>query len=72
LTIKGKDLDLVEVINLVTLWANKLKIRNRNFGNRTGNCNSTVATLVTFSTKTIDTPEFSYVKPKLQLYRPST
>ncbi|MBP7151211.1 MAG: IPT/TIG domain-containing protein [Paludibacteraceae bacterium] len=73
LTIKGKDLDLVESIK---------------FGDIVGQINSkseteisvtvpetaisTVATLVTFSTKTIDTPEFSYVKPKITALSPST
>lgn len=73
LTIKGKDLDLVSSINFGEIEGQiNAKSETEITVTVPETANSIVATLVTFSTKTIDTPEFNYVKPKITALSPSS
>ena len=73
LTIKGKDLDLVASIKFGDIEGQiNAKSETEISVIVPETANSTVATLVTFSTKTIDTPEFSYVKPKITALSPNS
>ncbi len=71
LTIKGNNLDLVASIKFGDLEGTiNSKSETEILVTVPETANSTVATLVTFSTKTMDTPEFSYVKPKITALSP--
>jgi len=73
LTIKGKDLDLVESIKFGDIEGQiNAKSETEISVIVPETANSKVATLVTFSTKTINTPEFSYVKPKITALSPNS
>ncbi|MDN5296868.1 MAG: hypothetical protein PWQ71_974 [Bacteroidota bacterium] len=73
LTIKGKDLDLVASIKFGDLEGTiNSKSETEILVTVPETANSRVATLVAFSTKTIDTPEFSYVKPKITALSPTS
>jgi hypothetical protein len=73
LTIKGKDLDLVASIKFGDIEGQiNAKSETEISVIVPETANSKVATLVTFSTKTIDTPEFSYVKPKITALSPNS
>lgn len=71
LTIKGNNLDLVASIKFGDLEGTiNSKSETEILVTVPETANSTVATLVAFSTKTMDTPEFSYVKPKITALSP--
>jgi len=71
LTIKGNNLDLVASIKFGDLEGTiNSKSETEILVTVPETANSSVATLVAFSTKTMDTPEFSYVKPKITALSP--
>jgi hypothetical protein len=73
LIITGKDLDLVSIIKFNELEA---EITTKSETEITvavpETANSTVATLVALSTKEVNTPEFSYIKPEITSLSPTT
>jgi len=73
LTISGKDLDLVSSIKFGDL-AGTINSKSETEISVTvpATATSTKATLVTLSTKTIDSPEFKYVKPKINSLSPNS
>jgi hypothetical protein len=73
LTIKGKDLDLVASIKFGDIEGQiNAKSETEISVIVPETANSKVATLVTFSTKTIDTPEFNYVNPTITALSPNS
>ncbi|HQB27554.1 MAG TPA: IPT/TIG domain-containing protein [Paludibacter sp.] len=73
MTISGTNLDLVSEIKFGTLIA---AITNKTATQITltvpEEATATVATLVTLSTKTVDTPAFTYIKPTITALTPTT
>lgn len=73
MTISGTNLDLVSEIKFGTLVA---AITNKTATQITltvpEEATATVATLVTLSTKTVDTPAFTYIKPTITALTPTT